>query len=98
MNTQLPKLKFSELERDFFLTSPFNPGVWNRDSGDTTEDNADLRGNQVKPWDAFIFLRSSTWLLWFFFFVKKVILPILIQLDHVSSSNIKSYPQLRMTL
>lgn len=71
MNTQLPKLKFSELERDFFLASPFNPGVWNRDSGDTTEDNADLRGNQVKPWGAFIFLRSSTWLLCFFFFLLK---------------------------
>lgn len=101
MNTQLPKPQFSELARDLFLTPPFNPGVWNQGSGDTTEDNAHLRWNQVKPWDAsfFFFLQSSTWLLCFCFFVRKVILPIiLIQLDHVSSSSIKSCPWLRMTL
>lgn len=55
MNTELPKLKFSELARDFILTPPFNLVVWNQDLGDTTEDNVDLRWNQVKPWDAFFF-------------------------------------------
>lgn len=64
MKMQLPKLKFSEMSRDFFLASPFDPG--NQDSGDTTEDNADLRWNQGKPWEGCFFpLQSSTWLLRF---------------------------------
>lgn len=71
MNTQLPELKFSELARDFFLASPFNPGVWNQDSGHTTEDNADLRGNQVKPWDAFFSYKAAHGCCVFGFLLKK---------------------------
>lgn len=58
MKIQLPKLKFSEMARGFFLAS-FNPGVWNQDSGDTTEDNADLRRNQGKPWEGFFFFPTK---------------------------------------
>lgn len=64
MNMQLPELKFTEMARDFSLASPFN-----QDSSSITEDNADLRGNQVKPCD-FFFLQGSAWLVvvfWFFF-------------------------------